>query len=40
MGQSVLPKGDIEAWTRENIDIFDWCISEELMAKFSEIGQA
>jgi alcohol dehydrogenase (NADP+) len=40
MGQSVLPKSDIEAWIRENIDIFDWCIPEELMAKFSEIEQA
>ncbi|BAF17643.2 Os05g0456200 [Oryza sativa Japonica Group] len=40
MGQSVLPKSDNEVWTRENIDIFDWCIPEELMAKFYEIQQA
>ncbi|KAF0923935.1 hypothetical protein E2562_007771 [Oryza meyeriana var. granulata] len=39
MGQSVLPKSDNEVWTRENINIFDWCIPEELMAKFSEIEQ-
>ena len=40
MGQSVLPKSDNEVWTRENIDIFAWCIPEELMAKFYEIQQA
>ncbi|KAG8085811.1 hypothetical protein GUJ93_ZPchr0010g8300 [Zizania palustris] len=39
MGQSVLPKSDNEAWTRENIDIFGWCIPEELMAEFSKIEQ-
>ncbi|CAD6271957.1 unnamed protein product [Miscanthus lutarioriparius] len=40
MGQSVLPKSDNEAWTRENIDLFDWSVPDELMAKFSEIKQA
>jgi len=40
MGQSVLPKSDNEAWTWENIDLFDWSVPDELMAKFSEIKQA
>uniref|UniRef100_A0ACD5TG07 Uncharacterized protein n=1 Tax=Avena sativa TaxID=4498 RepID=A0ACD5TG07_AVESA len=39
MGQSVLPKSDDEAWTRENIDVSGWCIPDDLMAKFSEIKQ-
>jgi alcohol dehydrogenase (NADP+) len=39
MGQSVLPKSDNKAWTRENIDLFGWCIPDQLMAKFSEIEQ-
>jgi alcohol dehydrogenase (NADP+) len=38
-GQSVLPKSDNNAWTRENIDLFGWCIPDQLMAKFSEIEQ-
>jgi diketogulonate reductase-like aldo/keto reductase len=40
MGQSVLPKSANEARIKENIDIFDWSIPEDLMAKFSEIKQA
>jgi diketogulonate reductase-like aldo/keto reductase len=40
MGHSVLPKSDNEAWTRENIDVSGWCISEDLMAKFTQIEQA
>ncbi|KAG2618839.1 hypothetical protein PVAP13_3NG141347 [Panicum virgatum] len=39
MGQSVLPKSANEARIKENIDIFDWSIPEDLMAKFSEIKQ-
>jgi len=39
MGQSVLPKSVNEARIKENIDIFDWSIPEDLMAKFSEIKQ-
>ncbi|KAF8703865.1 hypothetical protein HU200_031961 [Digitaria exilis] len=39
MGHSVLPKSDNEAWTRENIGLFGWCIPDELMAKFSDIEQ-
>ncbi|KAM0901212.1 hypothetical protein ACQ4PT_020137 [Festuca glaucescens] len=40
MGQSVLPKSCNEARIMENLDIFDWSIPENLMAKFSEIKQA
>nr|CAB3461278.1 unnamed protein product [Digitaria exilis] len=40
MGHSVLPKSANEARIKENIDIFDWSIPEDLMAKFSEIKQA
>ncbi|XP_047096137.1 aldo-keto reductase family 4 member C10-like [Lolium rigidum] len=39
MGQSVLPKSANEARIKENFDIFNWSISEDLMAKFSEIKQ-
>ncbi|PUZ65696.1 hypothetical protein GQ55_3G245400 [Panicum hallii var. hallii] len=39
MGHSVLPKSANEARIKENIDIFDWSIPEDLMAKFSEIKQ-
>lgn len=40
MGQSVLPKSTSEARIKENIDIFDWSIPEDLFTKFSEIEQA
>jgi len=39
-GHSVLPKTSNEARLKENIDIFNWSIPEDLMAKFSEIKQA
>lgn len=39
-GQSVLPKSVNESRLKENIDLFDWSIPEELCAKFSEIEQA
>ncbi|XP_047096124.1 aldo-keto reductase family 4 member C10-like [Lolium rigidum] len=39
MGQSVLPKSANEARIKENFDIFNWSISEDLMEKFSEIKQ-
>lgn len=39
MGHSVLPKTSSEARVKENLGIFDWSIPEDLMAKFSEIGQ-
>ncbi|KAL9303319.1 hypothetical protein ACSQ67_020582 [Phaseolus vulgaris] len=39
-GHSVLPKSTNESRIKENFDVFDWSIPEELMAKFSEIKQA
>nr|KYP43560.1 Aldose reductase [Cajanus cajan] len=39
-GHSVLPKTSNEARIKENFDVFNWSIPEELMAKFSEIKQA
>ncbi|XP_077238905.1 aldo-keto reductase family 4 member C10-like [Tasmannia lanceolata] len=39
MGQSVVPKSTNEARIKENFDIFDWSIPEDLFAKFSEIKQ-
>lgn len=39
MGQSVLPKSADETRIKENFDIFDWSIPEDLMAKFSGIKQ-
>ncbi|ESW06060.1 hypothetical protein PHAVU_010G016600 [Phaseolus vulgaris] len=38
-GHSVLPKSTNESRIKENFDVFDWSIPEELMAKFSEIKQ-
>jgi alcohol dehydrogenase (NADP+) len=40
MGQSVLPKSAHEARIKENFDIFNWSIPEDLMAEFSKIKQA
>ncbi|KAI5682573.1 hypothetical protein M9H77_03801 [Catharanthus roseus] len=40
MGHSVLPKSTNEARIKENLDLFDWSIPEDLFAKFSEIEQA
>ncbi|KAK3135394.1 hypothetical protein QOZ80_5BG0418360 [Eleusine coracana subsp. coracana] len=39
MGQSVLPKSTDVARIKENLDVFDWCIPEELMAEMLEIEQ-
>jgi diketogulonate reductase-like aldo/keto reductase len=39
-GQSVLPKSANESRLKENIDLFNWSIPEELCAKLSEIKQA
>ncbi|KOM58201.1 hypothetical protein LR48_Vigan11g123500 [Vigna angularis] len=39
-GHSVLPKSNTESRIKENFDVFDWSIPEELMAKFSQIKQA
>ncbi|XP_021677061.2 NADPH-dependent aldo-keto reductase, chloroplastic-like [Hevea brasiliensis] len=40
MGHSVVPKSTNEARIKENFDVFDWSIPENLFAKFSEIVQA
>ncbi|CAK9151439.1 unnamed protein product [Ilex paraguariensis] len=39
MGHSVLPKSTHEARIRENFDVFDWSIPDDLFTKFSEIEQ-
>ncbi|KAF3449078.1 hypothetical protein FNV43_RR09802 [Rhamnella rubrinervis] len=40
MGHSVLPKSTNEARIKENFDVFDWNIPEDLFSKFNEIEQA
>lgn len=40
MGNSLLPKSTNEVRIKENLDVFDWSIPEELLAKFSGIEQA
>ncbi|KAE9455591.1 hypothetical protein C3L33_12508, partial [Rhododendron williamsianum] len=40
MGNSVLPKSTKEARIKENLEVFDWSIPDDLFAKFSEIQQA
>ncbi|XP_031256965.1 NADPH-dependent aldo-keto reductase, chloroplastic-like [Pistacia vera] len=39
MGHSVLPKSINETRLKENFDVFEWCIPEDLLAKLSEIKQ-
>ncbi|KAL1368430.1 hypothetical protein AAHE18_02G120500 [Arachis hypogaea] len=39
MGNSVLPKSTSATRIKENFDLFDWSIPEDLLAKFSEIKQ-
>ncbi|XVF76681.1 hypothetical protein PTKIN_Ptkin13bG0286300 [Pterospermum kingtungense] len=39
MGHSVLPKSTNEVRIKENFDVFDWSIPEDLFVKFSEIDQ-
>ncbi|XP_077236871.1 aldo-keto reductase family 4 member C10-like [Tasmannia lanceolata] len=39
MGQSVVPKSTNEARMKENFDVFDWSIPDDIFAKFSEIKQ-
>ncbi|KAJ4977897.1 hypothetical protein NE237_008677 [Protea cynaroides] len=40
MGHSVLPKSTNEKRIKENFDIFEWSIPDDLFAKFAEIEQA
>lgn len=39
MGHSVLPKSTNETRIKQNFDVFDWSIPEDLYASFSEIKQ-
>lgn len=39
-GHSVLPKSINEDRIKENFDVFEWSIPEDLFAKFNEIEQA
>lgn len=39
MGHSILPKSTNAGRLKENFDIFEWCIPEDLLAKLSEIEQ-
>lgn len=38
-GHSLLPKSTTESRIKENFDVFDWSIPEDLFARFSEIEQ-
>lgn len=40
MGNSVLPKSTNEGRIKENFDVFDWSVPEDLMSRFSEVEQA
>ncbi|KAL2533725.1 Aldo-keto reductase family 4 member C9 [Abeliophyllum distichum] len=40
MGHSVLPKSTSESRIKENFDVFNWSIPDDLFAKFSKIDQA
>jgi len=39
MGHSVLPKSTNTARIKENIDLFNWSIPEDLLANFNEFKQ-
>lgn len=39
MGHSVLPKSVNEERIKQNLDVYDWSIPDDLLAKFSEIKQ-
>ncbi|XP_030456571.1 NADPH-dependent aldo-keto reductase, chloroplastic-like [Syzygium oleosum] len=39
LGHSVLPKSTNEARIKENFDVFDWSIPDDLFCKFSDIPQ-
>ncbi|PUZ53973.1 hypothetical protein GQ55_5G092500 [Panicum hallii var. hallii] len=39
MGHSVIPKSTNEERIKQNLDVYDWSIPDDLIAKFSEIKQ-
>lgn len=39
MGHSILPKSTNEARMKENLDVLDWSIPEDLFTRFSELAQ-
>lgn len=39
MGHSVLPKSTNEGRIKENFDVFNWSIPDDMFTKFSEIEQ-
>ena len=39
MGHSILPKSTNEARMKENLDVLDWSIPEDLFTRFSELSQ-
>ena len=39
MGHSVLPKSVNEERIKQNLDVYDWSIPDDLLTKFSEIKQ-
>jgi diketogulonate reductase-like aldo/keto reductase len=39
MGHSVLPKSLNEQRIKQNLDVYDWSIPDDLLVKFSEIKQ-
>ena len=39
MGHSVLPKSLNEQRIKQNLDVYDWSIPDDLLAEFSEIKQ-
>ena len=39
MGHSVLPKCTNEERIKQNLDVYDWSIPDDLLAEFSEIKQ-
>ncbi|KAF6987230.1 hypothetical protein CFC21_004890 [Triticum aestivum] len=40
MGHSVLPKSTNQERIKKNLDVYDWTIQDDVLAKFSEIQQA
>lgn len=40
MGRSVLPKSTNEERIKQNLDVFDWYIPDDLMAKFANVEQS